>query len=126
MCFTDDFQIACGKLAQYYIQEFTDISLYFPARTKEKVPLEKLYVAMKWIRCSKEQIKPGSKRKQEEKTAEDSGNVYFDYTQVFHKVYTQLLLLKYLMFHKLTITKTLFIIFYRYMVFVEALKQNIF
>ena len=93
LCFTDDFQVACGKLAQYYIQEFTDISLYFPARTKEKVPLEKLFVAMKWIRCSKEQIKPGSKTIQPEKTHEDSSNVYFDYTQVFHKVYTQLLLL---------------------------------
>ena len=83
--FSDDFQIACNKLAKYYLQEFTEINLYSLSGTEEKVPLEKLYVAMKWIRCNKEQIKPSPKVKDPDEKPEESDNICF-YTQIFDKV----------------------------------------
>ena len=82
--FSDDFQIACNKLAKYYLKEFTEINLYSLSGTDETVPLEKLYVAMKWIRCNKEQIKPDS-RNQPEKIPDENDNIC-DYTQIFDKV----------------------------------------
>ena len=39
------------KLAQYYLREFTEINLF---SKDEKVPLPKLYVAMKWKRYRKD------------------------------------------------------------------------
>ena len=41
------------KLAQYYLREFTEISLF---SKDDKVPLPKLYVAMKWKRYRKDKI----------------------------------------------------------------------
>ena len=84
MFFSDDFQIACNKLAKYCLQEFTEINLYSLSGREEKVPLEKLYVAMKWIRCNKELIKPDS-RNQPEKIPDESDNIC-DYAQIFDKV----------------------------------------
>ena len=44
---TDDILSARYKLAQYYLREFTEISLF---SKDDKVPLPKLYVALKWKR----------------------------------------------------------------------------
>ena len=44
---TDDFLSARYKLAQYYLRQFTEISLF---SKDDQVPLPKLYVAMKWKR----------------------------------------------------------------------------
>ena len=44
----DDILSARYKLAKYYLREFTEISLY-SQDTNKKVPLPKLYVAMKWM-----------------------------------------------------------------------------
>ena len=82
---TDDFNVACNKLAQYYLQEFTEISLYSPNRIEDKVPLERLYVAMKWIKCNKQKISAGSKCKEPQATVEES-DMHCDYTQIFDKV----------------------------------------
>ena len=46
---TDDILSARYKLANYYLREFTEISLYSSQETNKKVPLPKLYVAMKWM-----------------------------------------------------------------------------
>ena len=48
---TDDILSACYKLARYYLREFTEISLF---SKDDKVPLPKLYVAMKWTRYTKD------------------------------------------------------------------------
>ena len=90
LLFSDDFQKACNKLAHYYLQEFTEIKLYFPSREKEKVPLEKLYVGMKWIRCNKE--KQGSDSIEPGGIPTESGNIC-DYNQIFDKVYMPYLLM---------------------------------
>ena len=47
--FLDDILSARYKLAKYYLREFTEISLYSSQERSEKVPLPKLYVAMKWM-----------------------------------------------------------------------------
>ena len=46
---TDDILSARYKLANYYLREFTEISLYSSQETNKKVPLPKLYVAIKWM-----------------------------------------------------------------------------
>ena len=46
---TDDILSARYKLAQYYEINFTEISLYSLQERNEKVPLPKLYMAMKWM-----------------------------------------------------------------------------
>ena len=46
---SDDTLSARYKLASYYLREFTEISLYSTQERSEKVPLPKLYVAMKWM-----------------------------------------------------------------------------
>ena len=80
MVFTADFQIACNKVAQYYLKEFTEISLLSPTGVEKKVPLDKLYVGMKWIICDNEQANPVSKEKEPENDS------ICDYTQIFDKV----------------------------------------
>ena len=45
----DDILAARYKLAQYYLREFSEISLYSSQETNKKVPFPKLYVAMKWM-----------------------------------------------------------------------------
>ena len=50
---TDDILSARHKLAQYYLREFTEISLF---SKDDKVPLPKLYVAMKWKRYTNNKI----------------------------------------------------------------------
>ena len=50
---TDDILSARYKLANYYLREFTEISLYSSQETNKKVPLPKLYVAMKWMDYNK-------------------------------------------------------------------------
>ena len=87
--FTEDFQIACFKLAQYYLREFTEINLYSPSRAEAQVPLEKLYVAMTWIKCNTNKGQPGLKRNEPMKTSENSENTLCDYQQIFDKVWFQ-------------------------------------
>ena len=87
--FSGEFQKASNKLSQYYLQEFTDIKLYSPSIEKEKVPLDKLYVAMKWIRCNKE--KQGSDSIEPDGIPKECDNIC-DYNQIFGKVYTHVLL----------------------------------
>ena len=85
-CFLDDFHIACKKLAEYYLQEFTEISLYTLSRTEKMIPLVRLYVAMEWIRCNKEGINWGHRRKETENMHEESDNMYCDFTKIIGKV----------------------------------------
>ena len=69
--FTEDIQSARYKLADYYLREFTEISLYSSSNTYQKVPLQKLYVAMKWQSTGRE-IKYQSQ--------------FTDYTEIFKRV----------------------------------------
>ena len=71
LTFTEDIQSACYKLADYYLREFTEISLYSSKDTYQKVPLQKLYVAMKWQSSGRE-ITHQSK--------------FTDYTEIFKRV----------------------------------------
>ena len=52
---------------------------------EEKVPLERLYVATKWIKCNKQNIIAGSKCKEPQETTEES-DMHCDYAQIFDKV----------------------------------------
>ena len=45
---TGDLESAQYKLVNYFLREFTEISLYSSGETKEKVPLPTLYMAMQW------------------------------------------------------------------------------
>ena len=54
---TDDILSARYKLSQYYLREFTEISLF---SKDDKVPLPKLYVAMKWKRYINDDIQKQS------------------------------------------------------------------
>ena len=47
---SDDIFQATNKLADYYLREFTEISLYSASEEEEKVSLPKLYVPMIWKR----------------------------------------------------------------------------
>ena len=89
MYFTEDLQNACCKLAKYFLHEFTEISLYSPTRSDEKVPLEKLYVAIEWITCNQDKEHPGYKSREQEKTQSKKGhnNMYLDYNDIFTKVW---------------------------------------
>ena len=51
----------------------------------EKVPLERLYVAMKWIKCNKDKGNTGVKCKEPHQATEES-DMHCDYAQIFDKV----------------------------------------
>ena len=52
---------------------------------EENVPLEKLYVAMKWIKCNKDKGNTGLKCEEPQEATEES-DIHCDYTQIFDKV----------------------------------------
>ena len=53
--YVDDVLSARYKLAEYYLREFTEISLFsFGDRMGKKAPLTKLYVSMEWKRVKDE------------------------------------------------------------------------
>ena len=71
--FIEDIQSARYKLADYYMREFTEVSLYSSIDTYQYVNLQKLYVAMKW------QSSEG------DSTKDQSG--FTDYTKIFKRVF---------------------------------------
>ena len=71
--FIEDIQSARYKLADYYNREFTEISLYSSSDNYQKVPLQKLYVAMKW-------------QSSERYTTQDQSG-FTDYTKIFKRVF---------------------------------------
>ena len=75
---TEDIQSARYKLADYYLREFTEISLYSSRDTNHKVPLQKLYVAMKWKRTGK-----GKMKGQRIRGKKKSESAFTDYTKIF-------------------------------------------
>ena len=83
---TDDILSACYKLAQYYLREFTEISLF---SKDDKVPLPKLYVAMKWQRYTKDKKQRPSqahRRREFQIEPEEKESILADYNEIFQKV----------------------------------------
>ena len=83
---TDDILSACYKLARYYMREFTEISLF---SKDDKVPLPKLYVAMKWKRYTKDKKqRPGQahRRREFQLEPEEKESILADYNEIFQKV----------------------------------------
>ena len=79
----DDILSARYKLAKYYLREFTEIILYSSQDTNKKVPLPKLYVAMKWMDYNEYVY---SDMQYSDKTQYSGKTQLTDYTEIFKMV----------------------------------------
>ena len=80
---TDDILSARYKLAQYYLREFTEISLFSEG---DKVPLPKLYVAMKWKRYTNDGAYRGQRQQYRSFYTETKESDLAGYKDIFKKV----------------------------------------